>query len=154
MKNAIIRSLTVAFAAAAALAACNGTNYSNVYVGPTPGPPCVLPSTFTAIYPPNNSTVPASVTAVYVASQQSNLATGNLGTAVQPPNGLPAYQGGAFAKVTASQIPSPHATPGFSNPIYYASSIGGLVAGATYQIGFNNTSSGCQATLFLTFTTR
>jgi hypothetical protein len=150
MKRALIRSLAMA-AMAAGLAACNGGGSSSA--SPTLGPTCVVPSPFTMIYPENGSSVSATIGAVYIAVQSSLANTYNTG--VQPANGVfPGYYGGTFTQVPASQIPTPHAKPGFANPIYYASSLGqGLYSGVTYQIGFNNTATNCTPAVIDTFTT-
>jgi hypothetical protein len=155
MKQSIILGI-VAFAAASGLAACGGGS-SNPNTGGGGGPTCTLPSTFAMVYPINNSTVPSTTGSVFVATQATNLANGNYNTAVQPSGGLPAYLANAFEQVPLSQVPKPRSLPTFSKPIYYRSFIaiynGGLIAGATYQIGFNNTSTSCSPPLIDTFTT-
>ena len=157
MKNSFVRGI-VSVAALSALAACGGTGTSNNNGGGnTPG--CTLPSTFVVSYPINGATnVPSNTGYVYIASQQTNLANGNFNTAVQPPNGLPAYIGGKFVTVPLSQVPKPRTLATFTNPIYYKSLIayngGGLISGATYQVGFNNLATSCSPVLFDTFTTQ
>ncbi|HTX58529.1 MAG TPA: hypothetical protein VMH02_02545 [Verrucomicrobiae bacterium] len=153
MKSSLVRP-AAAIVAAALLAACNGGNTTSTY--PTPGPNCVLPSTFTMMYPENNSTAPANTTEVYIASQNSTLANGSYQTVWVPPDTNTALQGGYFTKVPLSAVPTPRATPGFSNPVYYESSIGPLSTGSTYQIYFNNvnSSTNCTPTLIDTFTTQ
>jgi hypothetical protein len=155
MKNSFVRAI-FAFLAVAALAACGSNNNNST----TPsGPSCGLPTTFTAVYPINGSTtVPTNAGYLYIATQNTNIANGNYSTAVQPPNGLPAYFGGPFVQVTLASIPKPRTLPTFSSPIYYRSLIayssGGLISGATYQIGFNNGNSNCTPKLIDTFTTQ
>lgn len=151
MKNTFARGVA-AFAVLAALAACNGSN--NNSTNPST-PTCALPATFAVVYPVDGSnTVPVSNLYFYIASQSNNLANGNYQAVVQPPNGLPAYVGGNFTQVPLSQIPTPRTLPTFSNAIYYQSNIGGLTAGSTYQIGFNNSATSCSPNLVATFTTQ
>lgn len=117
------------------LSACNGgSNNNNIF---NPGK-CTPPATTVMVYPiPGATGVPDETQTIYVASQSGQLANGSYGTAIAPPNGGSTYNGGNFVKVAAGAVPSPAASPGFSNPVYYASSIGGLSAGSTYAIGFN-----------------
>ena len=119
-------------AAALLLAGCN--NNSNGGTPPTSGPNCGGPANqMEVLYPrPNAGAVPPTANIIYVAfngalpsgnqydliSNQSNGAAPqySVNQAGQPVNG----SGSGFFSVSASQIPSPHATPTFSNPVYMA----------------------------------
>lgn len=150
MKNLLAKILGLAgMAAALTLTACNGSNNNN---NPSNYPNCTTPGSFAAIYPINGSSgVPSTIQTIYVASSVS--LGSQFQSVVGAPNGA-LYPGGGFTQVTLAQIPKPHASPGFSNPIYYSSFVGTLAPSSTWTILFNNRNiSNCVPTQFMQFTT-
>jgi hypothetical protein len=131
------RSIGVLFgtlAAAAVLAACNNNNNGGINP-PTPGPNCGPgPASLEQLYPkPNARGVSPNVAGVVIAVS-SPLPSGNMfdfqvvqsnGSVsyTSNTNGGPVYgPGSGFYSISASQIPNPHATPTYPNPVYYATS--------------------------------
>jgi hypothetical protein len=151
MKQTLARSLgCVAFGAAISLAGCNGGGSSN---NPSSYPNCTAPGNFQAVYPINGATnVPDGTQVVYVAS---SVALGSqYQNVIQPPGGG-AYAGNLFTQVPLSQVPTPRATPSFSNPIYYQTAVGTLSSASTWTFFLNNTNSAnCVPVQYLTFTTQ
>jgi len=150
MNTTLARSLGwIAFGAAVSLAACNSNNSST---NPSTYPNCTAPGSFQAIYPINGSTnVPDSTQVVYVAS---SVALGSqYQNAVLPPGGY-LQSGNQFSQVPLSQVPTPRATPGFANPIYYQTAVGTLSSASTWTFYLNNTNSNCQPVQYLQFTTQ
>lgn len=132
-------------AAAAALAACNG-NDGYTYVAPTPGPTCSPGVAVQMIYPiPGATGVPDNPQQFVfaVASPLPNNWNAYLNTSNS-------YQGGAYTiagmeTIAASQVPSPSATPSFSNPSYQSITLSaGFTSGQTIYVWLNNQATSCR----------
>jgi hypothetical protein len=148
MKNSFAKSLGF-FVLALALAACNSNGSTN---NPSTYPSCTAPGSFVAIYPINGSTnVPDSTQTIYVASSVA------LGSQFMNVIGVAGnlYPGNGFSEVPLSQVPTPHAKPGFSNPIYYVSALSSLSSATTYTMLLNNSNSvNCQPLQYMQFSTQ
>jgi hypothetical protein len=59
---------------------------------------------------------------VYVSTKGQLPPSNNFNFFLVQSNGNSTFTG-AFAGVSASQIPTPHASPSYANPVYYASSL-------------------------------
>jgi len=131
---------------ALALAACGGG--SPGITNPTPGPTCSPGTTVQMIYPiPGATGVPDNpqqiVFAVGTALSTnwnlyiSNASNGNGTVSGQTP--------AAFQTISASQVPSPSATPSFANPVYQSVTLstGLSPSGSTWWVWVNNTSGNC-----------
>jgi hypothetical protein len=124
------------FAMASALVACNG---SNGIVGPsptaTPSGNCGRPpNQMEVLYPiPGSHNVTPALPAIYVATNGSLPVSNDYDFYLSQSSGAFTYTG-LFTPISASQIPTPHAKPSYSNPTYYASVIAGP-SGSTYIIG-------------------
>ena len=149
------KSLGIAFVplvAASVLAACNNSGTGTSFTNP---PTCGVPGTTVLAFPKNGAAkAPAGLTSVYIVSSVNYLNNGNYNSAIQPPNGLPYYYGNSWAQIPESQVPKPHASPGFSNPTWYSSYIGGLQSGSTYVVGFNVVNQICNPAGLGSFTTQ
>lgn len=129
---------------AVAFAACGGGG--NTITNPTPGPTCAPGTTVQLIYP-----IPGA-TGVPDAPQQIVFAVGTALSsnwdAYLAPNSS-GNNGGytnALQTITASQIPSPSATPSFANPVYQSVTLGTSLApptGVTWYVWINNTAGNC-----------
>jgi hypothetical protein len=127
-------------AAAGMLAACNGNVYGP---GPSPtsgpsgncgGPPSA--NQMEVLYPiPNSRNAPKGLGNIYVSTKGSLPPSNQFDFYLSQSNGSSTYTG-LFATISQSQIPSPHATPSYKNPVYYASAIAGPY-GSVYIIGAN-----------------
>lgn len=111
---------------AGVLAACNGSNGSNTPPSGSGsncgGPPSA--NQVQVLYPePGATNVPPGIGAIYISSK-GQLPSGNQYNLALVTS--PSVQIGTslFVGVSASKIPTPHATPSYSNPTYYASSLG------------------------------
>ncbi len=62
--------------------------------------------------------------------------------------------GAFFHQITASQVPSPSATPNISNPLYESASTSATFPHATYYVFLNDTLGGCTPTSAGSFTTQ
>jgi hypothetical protein len=150
MKNPFAKSLGF-FLLGLTLAACNSGGSTN---NPSNFPKCQAPGSFVAIYPINGATnVPDGTQNVYVASSVA------LGSQFMNVIGLPGngglQAGNQFSEVPLSQIPTPRAKPGFSNPIYYVSAVGTLSSASTWTMYLNNTNSvNCVPLQYMQFTTQ
>jgi hypothetical protein len=124
MKKSII---LLAVLTAGALVACNGGN--SVVNIPGSGTNCGGPpagNQVEVLYPiPGATNAPAGLGTIYISSK---------GTLPIPPSGgynLALSTGPSvligtspFGQTSESKIPTPHATPSYSNPTYYATSLG------------------------------
>jgi hypothetical protein len=150
--------------AAAVLAACN-SNGNSVTVPPGTGTNCGGPPSsnqLEVLFPiPNSRNAPIALGNVYV-STKGQLPPSNLfNMFLTQSNGSQTFTG-VFRGINASQVPSPHATPSYSNPVYYASAIAGPY-GSGYTIGpdqtvtllWNDGGTGCTPKVpVVTFRTR
>lgn len=119
------------------LAACNGNN-SGFGPGPTPGPPSGNcggpPNHLEVLYPiPNTRKAPPSLANIYVSTKGALPPSNQFNFFLSQSNGGSTFTG-PFVGISKSQIPTPHATPSYSNPVYYASAIAGPY-GSGYIIG-------------------
>jgi hypothetical protein len=144
-----VRSMLTAavFACTAiAVAACGGGGGST-YSPPTPGPTCAPPSgvQWQLIYPaPGATKVPDALSELVFAA--SSPLPSSWGAAVNTSSSLngsvPTYNG--LQTISASQVPTPSATPAFANPVYQAIPlVNSLPSGATIYVWLNNTASNC-----------
>ena len=134
------RSIGALFAlltAAGVLAACNG---SGVGPGPAPSPPSGNcggpPQNLEVLFPiPNSRNAPPSLGNIYVSTQGALPPSNQFNFFLSQSNSSSTFTG-PFTPINASQIPQPHASPGYPNPSYYASAIAGPY-GSSYIIGPN-----------------
>jgi hypothetical protein len=152
-----IGALLVLFAAGMA-AGCNGAN--NVNNPPGTGTNCGGPpssSQLEVLYPiPNSKGAPPNLGNVYVSTKGQLPPSNQFNFYLVQANGGSTFTS-TFFGVSQSQIPTPHAKPTYSNPVYYASSLP-----ASYLIGpdqavtlyWNDGGTGCtphfQVTAFRT----
>lgn len=150
----IISWLAVA-AAAGTITACNGNNTS-----PNPGS-CGSPSGVSQtviVYPaPGATAVPDNFGQIVVGST-SSIPSGWGVTVVDAFGNV--VNGNAFS-TAPSPLPSPNASPTFSNPVYQTSTMQSgyqsviNTAGTTLSVFLNNLNSGCTPSVSLgTFTTQ
>jgi hypothetical protein len=134
------KSIGVLFAlvaAAGVLAACNGGNAIGPGPGPTSGPTGNCggpPNNLEVLFPiPNTRKAPPALANIYVATKGALPPSNQFDFYLSQSSGASTFTG-LFTPISASQIPSPHATPSYSNPSYYASAIAGPY-GSSYVIG-------------------
>jgi hypothetical protein len=127
---------------AIALAAC-GNDYTTS--APTPGPTCSPGTTVQMIYPiPGATGVPDNPQQFVFAVASPLPNTWNAYV-----NNSSSLNGGAYTiagmqTIQASQIPSPAATPSFSNPVYQSITLAeGFNSGVTIYVWLNNTNTNC-----------
>jgi hypothetical protein len=110
------------FTAAMLVSACNGGN--NAAAPPGTGQNCGgPPNNLEVLYPiPNSRNAPSALGNVYVSTKGQLPPSNNFNFFLVQSNGNSTFTG-AFAGVSASQIPTPHASPSYANPVYYASSL-------------------------------
>jgi hypothetical protein len=112
---------TVLLFAAGVLAACNGNNNS------TPpgtgsncgGPPNQLEVLFPA---PGSTSAPPQLNNVYVSTNNQLPSSNSFNFFLTQSNGNQTFTSQFFG-INPKAIPSPHATPSYPNPVYYASSL-------------------------------
>ncbi len=125
------------FATASMLAACNGNNNGIVGPGPTstPSGSCGRPpNQLEVVYPiPGSHKAPINLTAIYVATKGALPPSNSYDFFLSQSSGASTFTG-PFGQISASQVPTPHAKPSFTNPTYYGSAIAGPY-GSTYIIG-------------------
>jgi hypothetical protein len=111
-------------AVAALLAACNGGN--NVSQPPGTGTNCGgPPNSLQVLYPiPNSKGIPPGLGNIYV-STKGQLPSNNFFNFLLDTSNGSSWFTGTFTGISLKQIPMPHATPSYPNPIYYASSVTG-----------------------------
>ena len=133
------KSLFSIIAAAAILAACNGTNNGFPGPGPTSGPVgnCGGPpasNQLQVVYPiPGSKNVSGQLNNVYIATKGTLPPSNQFDFFLTQSNGNSTYTS-TFATVSESQIPNPHSKPKYANPTYYVSAIAGPY-GSGYIIG-------------------
>jgi hypothetical protein len=107
------------------LAACNS------YGGSTSPPPgtgsnCGGPpqaNQLEVLYPiPNSKNAPVALGNIYVSTKGQLPPSNSFNFYLVQANGFSTFTS-AFFGISKSQIPTPHATPSYSKPIYYASSL-------------------------------
>jgi hypothetical protein len=118
-----IGALLVLFAAGT-LAACNGNN--SISAPPGTGTNCGGPPSsnqLEVLYPiPNSTSAPQSFSNIYVSTKGKLPPSNSFNFYMVQSNGNSTFTS-VFFGASASQIPSPHAKPSYSNPTYYATSI-------------------------------
>jgi hypothetical protein len=134
------KSIGVLFAlvaAAGTLAACNGGNAIGSGPSPTSGPTGNCggpPNSLEVIYPiPGTRKAPPALANIYVATKGTLPPSNQFDFYLAQSSGASTFTG-PFTPISSSQVPTPHANPGFSNPTYYASAIAGPY-GSSYVIG-------------------
>jgi hypothetical protein len=157
-------------ASAALLAGCGNNNNNNV--APTPGPPCGSPPyQMEVLYPiPGSSHVTPNVgippTQIFVSTTtalpsgnqydfQVSQSNGSVQLSVNNAGQPVASTGPGFYSTNLSAIPSPHVTPSYPNPVYYATNfqfpVGPL---QTVTLMWNDAGTGCTPNYSVaTFTT-
>jgi hypothetical protein len=142
---------------AGVLAACNGN--SSVSTPPGTGQNCGgPPNQLQVLWPiPNSQNASGQFNNIYV-STKGKLPPSNLfNFYLVQSNGGSTFTS-TFFGISASQIPSPHATPSYSNPIYYATSLpSGYIVGPAQSVTllWNDGGTGCTPhTAVATFTTK
>lgn len=121
---------------AAVLTACNGANSINT-PPPGTGSNCGGPPSsnhLEVLFPiPNSRSAPKALGNIYVSTKGQLPPSNAFNFLLVQANGAQTFTG-PFTGINESQIPTPHAKPSYSNPIYYASSISGPY-GSGYIIG-------------------
>jgi hypothetical protein len=135
-------ALALTLLAAAILTGCNNNN--GIYNPPGTGTNCGNPpNSLQVVYPiPGAKHVNPNITAIYVATN-GTLPSGNSYNFFLNYSQGQQYTGN-FTQISASSLPSPHATPTFSNPIYYATPLQyplGPIQGV--QVFWNDGGTGC-----------
>jgi hypothetical protein len=155
MKKTVGAFLTVA-ATVTILAGCNSSNNNNV---PGNGTYCGGPGrNMEVLYPaPNAKNVQAAtLTAIYVSTSSALPPSNSFNFLLNTSVPSVSYYTGNFGQVNASQIPTPHAKPTYSNPVYYATSLGGAVLplNSAIQMLWNDGGTACTPnTIVSTFST-
>jgi hypothetical protein len=121
MKKSI--GLLVLFAAGM-LVGCNGNN--NITAPPGSGQNCGGPPSsnqLEVLYPkPNSNGAPIALGNIYVSTKGTLPPNNQFNFYLVQSNGASTFTG-LFATISESQIPTPHAKPTYSNPVYYASAL-------------------------------
>jgi hypothetical protein len=140
MKKSIV-ALFALFVSAGMLAACNGNNSIGPGPGPSQGPSgnCGGPPSsdqLEVLYPiPNSKKAPPGLANIYISTKGQLPPSNQFDFYLAQSNGANTFTG-PFSGINKSQIPNPHKTPTYSNPVYYASAIAGP-SGSSYTIGPN-----------------
>ena len=118
-----IGTLIALLSATAAMAACNsggGGNSTPPGVGSNCGGP---PNQLEVLNPiPNTKKAPPTLANIYVATKGQLPASNSFNFYLVQSNGSQTFTS-TFYGISKSQIPTPHATPTYSNAVYYASSL-------------------------------
>jgi hypothetical protein len=143
--NKSIGALSVLFAAASMLAGCNGNGYSpapsptSTPSGTCGGPPSS--NQMEVIYPiPGTRKAPPNLLNIYVSTKGTLPPSNSFDFFLELSTGATTYTG-LFTPVSYGSIPTPHATPTYPNPTYYASPIAGPY-GSSFPIGPDVTVTG------------
>jgi hypothetical protein len=117
------------------LSACNGNNA--ITNPPGTGQSCGgPPNQLEVLYPiPGSKKAPPNLGNIYVSTKGALPSGNSFNFFLSQSNGHSTFTG-PFVQINASQIPTPHKNPSYSNPTYYASAIAGPF-GSTYVIGPN-----------------
>jgi hypothetical protein len=94
-------------------------------------PGCSLRATATTALAP--AQLPPGLGNIYISTKGQLPSSNQFNFFLSQSNGSSTFTG-LFAGISESQIPTPHAKPSYSNPIYYASAIAGPY-GSSYIIG-------------------
>jgi hypothetical protein len=139
-------ALLTLFGAAILLSACNGNN-NGITTPPGSGSFCGgPPNQLEVLWPiPNSKNAPSGLGNIYVSTKGTLPPSNSFNFFLVPSNGLSTFTS-TFFGVSQSQIPTPHATPSYSNPIYYASSLPpSYIIGPAQAVSlfWNNGGTGC-----------
>jgi hypothetical protein len=120
--NKLIGAFTAILSATLVLSACNGNG--GISPGPAPSGTCGgPPNQLEVLYPiPNSKNAPPALGNIYVSTKGALPPSNSFNFFLVQSNGGSTFTGN-FAQITAGQIPTPHASPSYSNPTYYASSL-------------------------------
>ena len=143
IRRAIASGIGVA-AAALALSACGNSGGG----GSTPASvPCsIAPATLAQlVYPAPNTTVNSANVSSVVVAVNAALPAGTFNFGFSAPSGYSGLTQNSATVITASQVPSPSATPSFANPVYESVSLVSFLPSATPSISvyLNNFNSTC-----------
>jgi len=143
--------------AALALAACGGGGSSPT---PTTPPLCAIPGgTVQMVYPIPNATAVTDALQQVVFAVSTPLPANTWNAFLSSStslNNVFAQTVATAAQISASQVPSPAATPSFANPVYESITfVNALPSATAVSIFLNNATSSCTPTGPIgTFTTR
>lgn len=156
-------ALIVLLAVAGMVSGCNSAN--NITAPPGTGTNCGGPPSsnqLEVLRPiPNSKNVPPGIANIYFSTKGQLPVSNQYNFILVLSNGNQ-FGTGPFQGISAKQIPEPHATPTYSNAVYYASAIAGP-SGSQYVIGpdqsvsvfWNIYGSGCNPhTLITSFKTK
>lgn len=134
-----VRALAIAFVlSSAALAGCGGSG--TTIVSATPGPTCAPGGTVQMVYPiPGATSVPDNPQQLVfaVSTALPNTWDAAIGTSASLSSAF--YTVAGVETISASQVPTPAATPSFASPTYQSVTLaGGLAAATTYYVWLNN----------------
>jgi hypothetical protein len=144
-----LRNLFVASAlamCAVAFAACGG---GSTNVTPTPGPTCSPGTTVQMIYPiPGATGVPDAPQQIVfaVATPLPNIWNLYISNASNGNGSVNGYTAAGFQTISASQVPSPSATPSFANPTYQSVTLTGSLGppgGTEWWVWVNDSAGNC-----------
>jgi len=141
--NKSIGALLILGLSAAVIAGCNS---SSPYYAPTPGPPsgpCNGPAnSMEVLYPiPGSKNAPSTLNNIYVSTSPALPPSNSFNFELMTNNPAlpPSFYTGVFFGISESQIPTPHKSPTYPNPIYYATTIFGPSAPPSYSLGLDTT---------------
>lgn len=140
-----IGALFAILAAAGILAACNSGN--NITVPPGTGTNCGGPPSnnqLEVLYPAPGSKVSPLLQNIFVSTKGQLPSNNQFNFFVVA--GSTSFFSSLFQGTSAKQIPKPHATPSYSNPIYYVASLPPSVPLGTNQtvnLYWNDGGTGC-----------
>jgi hypothetical protein len=141
-------ALFALFTVASLLAACNGGNNA-VNNPPGTGSNCGGPpaaNQLEVLYPiPGSKKAPPGLGNIYVSTKGQLPPSNGFNFFLVQSNGGSTFTSPFFG-ISKSQIPTPHATPSYSNPVYYASSLpGSYFIGPSQAVSlfWNDSGTGC-----------
>jgi hypothetical protein len=145
--NKSIGTLLGLLTAAGLLAAC--TNYNNNVAPIGTGSNCGGPPSanqLEVLFPkPNARRAPATLGNIYVSTKGQLPPSNSFNFLLVQSNGAQTFTS-VFFGINKGQIPSPHATPSYANPIYYATSLpSGYFIGPSQTVNliWNDGGTGC-----------
>jgi hypothetical protein len=156
--NKTIGALFALLAGAGMLAGCNN---GSVSAPPGTGTNCGGPPSsnqLEVLYPiPGTHTAPGILGNIYVSTKGQLPPNNQFNIYLVQTNGGSTFTS-TFFGVTRSQVPTPHATPSYPNPVYYAASLPSsytIGPGQTVNLYWNDGGTGCSPhVLISTFRTK
>jgi hypothetical protein len=143
-----IGALSALAAAAGLLTGCNGAN-NNFPTPPGTGTNCGGPpsaNNLEVLYPkPGARNAPGALGNVYVSTKGQLPPSNSFNFLLVQSNGAQTFTSFFFG-ISKSQIPTPHANPTYSNPVYYASSLPSsyfIGPSQTVNLFWNDAGTGC-----------